>query len=151
VLPSSLRTLLAYAMLSDPGRPFAPDPLAALRCSPRDSNGEDASFLRLSRLYHMARTMAVYASCRLYGDYAKLASGGGSAFPGGLFHTHRVRPESFCLRSPLPGLLLARWCSRFSVLLTPDKLKLEHQTGVFKQALSFLIGRREEWLLGTFL
>ena len=61
----------------------------------------------------------------LVDDYAKLASGGESTFPGGSFHTHRVRLESFTLsRSPLPGLFWARSNSHFGNVAQPPRRRV---------------------------
>jgi len=107
VLPSSLRTLLTFALLSDPGRFLAPDPLTALGCGPRNCYHEDTDQLCLSRLYHTASVMAVYASCRPLGRLRKTRfrwriSLSGWVFPSpqssfGEFHT-------FALPSPRTSL-----------------------------------------------
>jgi len=75
-------------------------------------------------------------------DYAKLASGGGSAFPGGVFHPHRVRLESFTLsRSPLPGLLLARSSSHYGRL----RVFVAHFVGALCRAVLRHVGFSTKW------
>jgi hypothetical protein len=74
--------------------------------------GEDPSDTSLSKLNHTAFALAVYASCRPLGRRRKTRFRWRINLPGGLFHAHRVHLESFTLsRSPLPGLLLARFNS----------------------------------------
>jgi hypothetical protein len=96
---------------------------AALRYCPRrlDNEGSDNCLFRgsIARLWYSLSTLRA----ALTSDYARLASGGGQPFPGGIVApTEFFRAVSACA-SPAPGLFLARPSPAFSGL-SPGALDL---------------------------
>ena len=121
VLPSSLRTPRAFALLSDPGRTSTPG-LAAFRCCPRKQDDEGSNHTSLSGLNPTAFALAVYASCRPLGRRRKtrfrwLANPFRVSF---FIPTEFVRRVS-AVASPLPGFILARLAPDLDLALTHSR------------------------------
>ena len=91
----------SYAVLSDPGRAFAPCPLRRIRVALFLLNQKAPAICHFSRLDHTALALAVYASCRplerLRKTRFRLA---GLPCPGGIAHpqgSYRVFQFRFAL------------------------------------------------------
>src|SRR5688572_6437094 len=109
VLPSSLRTPRASALLSDSGRASTPGSCQRFGVALAQDEVEGPSDPGLSKLNHTAFALAVYASCRPLGRRRKtrfrwLAK----PFRVGFFIPTEFVWRVSAVASPLPGFILAR-------------------------------------------